>query len=64
MEEKKRSMGSRLKSFFLQNKRVLKITRKPSKEEFKVIVKVTGIGILVIGLIGFLIQIVGVLITS
>jgi protein transport protein SEC61 subunit gamma and related proteins len=36
--------------------RVFRITKKPSNEEFKTIVKVSGIGILVIGLIGFLIH--------
>jgi len=35
--------------------RVLKLTRKPSREEFTVIAKVSGAGILLIGLIGFVI---------
>ena len=35
--------------------RVLKLTRKPSREEFTVIAKVAGAGILLIGFIGFLI---------
>jgi protein transport protein SEC61 subunit gamma-like protein len=35
--------------------RVLKLTRKPTREEFKVIAKVAGAGILLIGLIGFII---------
>ncbi len=35
--------------------RVLKLTRKPSREEFSVIAKVAGAGILLIGLIGFII---------
>ena len=63
MEEiqEKQSLGSKLKSFFLQNKRVLKITKKPAKEEFKTILKVTGIGTLLIGLVGFIIHIIGVL---
>jgi len=39
---------------FLKNCwRVLKITRKPSKEEFLLAVKITGVGIVAIGLIGF-----------
>ncbi|HLC49923.1 MAG: protein translocase SEC61 complex subunit gamma [Nanoarchaeota archaeon] len=41
--------------------RVLKITKKPNAYEFKTIVKVSGLGILVIGLIGFLIQMVKLL---
>lgn len=35
--------------------RVLKLTRKPTKEEFSVIAKVAGAGILLVGLIGFII---------
>jgi protein transport protein SEC61 subunit gamma-like protein len=35
--------------------RVLKLTRKPSRDEFKVIAKVAGAGILLIGFIGFII---------
>ncbi|CAG1002701.1 hypothetical protein METP3_03459 [Methanosarcinales archaeon] len=37
--------------------RVLKLTRKPSKEEFSVIAKVAGAGILLVGFIGFIIYI-------
>ncbi len=35
--------------------RVLKLTRKPTREEFTVIAKVAGAGILLIGFIGFII---------
>ena len=35
--------------------RVMRITKKPSKDEFLNLMKVTGIGIAVIGLIGFII---------
>jgi protein transport protein SEC61 subunit gamma and related proteins len=40
----------------LEGRRVLAVTRKPTREELSTIVKVTGIGILFIGLIGFLLQ--------
>ena len=46
----------RLKSFFLQSRRVWLVTKKPTKMEFKAVVKVSGLGILLIGLIGFLIS--------
>lgn len=39
-----------------QYKRVLKKAKKPSKEEFIDIVKITGLGIVLIGVIGYLIQ--------
>lgn len=37
--------------------RVLKLTKKPSREEFLIIAKVAGIGILAIGAIGFIIYV-------
>ncbi|TGC06757.1 protein translocase SEC61 complex subunit gamma [Methanolobus halotolerans] len=46
-----RNMGQTLKTYF----RVLKLTKKPSREEFQMIAKVAGIGILAIGFVGFLI---------
>lgn len=33
--------------------RVLKMARKPDKEEFTKVVQITGIGIILIGLLGF-----------
>lgn len=54
-EIQKQSLTSKFRSFVFKCRRVFKITKKPSKEEFRVIVKVSGIGILVIGAIGFLI---------
>jgi len=39
-------------------KRVLQITKKPNKEEFKTIIKVTSLGMVLIGVIGFIISIV------
>ena len=49
----------KLKDFIIQSKRVFLITKKPSKPELIAIVKVSGIGILIIGLLGFIITIMG-----
>jgi len=57
-QEYQQTLFSRLKSFFFESKRVFRITKKPSKEEFKAIVKISSIGIAVIGIIGFIIQII------
>ena len=64
MEEiqEKQTLFTRIKSFIKECKRVFMITKKPSMKEFKAIVKVTGIGILIIGILGFLIQILWILI--
>jgi protein transport protein SEC61 subunit gamma and related proteins len=45
----------RLKNFWHECVRVLKVTKKPTNIEFKAIVKVSALGIAVIGLIGFLV---------
>ena len=52
----------KLKNFINESIRVIKITKKPSSEEFKTTVKVTGIGLLIIGFIGFIIHIISQLI--
>ena len=36
--------------------RVLRVTKKPNAFEFKTIVKVSGLGMMIIGSVGFLIQ--------
>ena len=46
----------KLKNFYRECVRVLQVTKKPDKEEFKTIVKASGLGMAIIGLIGFLIQ--------
>jgi protein transport protein SEC61 subunit gamma and related proteins len=45
-----------LRTFLAECKRVLLITRKPSKQEYKDLVKITGLGLLIIGFVGFLVQ--------
>ncbi|MAG45245.1 MAG: protein translocase SEC61 complex subunit gamma [Nanoarchaeota archaeon] len=51
------TLYSRFKSFILESKRVFRVTKKPTMEEYKAIVKVSAIGIAIIGILGFLIQI-------
>ena len=46
----------KLKTFFLECKRVLRVTRKPDSFEFKTIVKISALGMAAIGLIGFVIS--------
>ncbi|MBI2147705.1 protein translocase SEC61 complex subunit gamma [Candidatus Woesearchaeota archaeon] len=47
---------ARLKEYLTECARVLKVTKKPGAEEYKTIVKVSGLGIAIIGLIGFILQ--------
>lgn len=46
---------SRIKNKISQYKRVVNVSRKPEKEEFISSVKITGTGIILIGVIGFII---------
>jgi len=45
----------RFRGFINESIRVLKVTRKPSKLEFQTIVKASGLGMVIIGLMGFII---------
>ncbi len=45
----------KLKRFIKETIRVLRITKKPSKEEYKSIIKVTSLGAAIIGALGFVI---------
>jgi protein transport protein SEC61 subunit gamma-like protein len=56
-----RSIKIKFKGFINECIRVLRVTKKPDKTEFLTIVKASGLGILIIGLLGFLIQMVKVL---
>jgi len=54
----------KLKDFWIQCRRVLRVTKKPDKKEFITIVKVSGLGILIIGLIGFILHFINQIITG
>ena len=54
--EDQTSWQYKVKSFIGECLRVLKVTKKPDAIEFKTVVKVSGLGILIIGLIGFVVQ--------
>ena len=68
LERTFKKIGKQLKSFkpnrvkdFVngwvnQFKRVMRRSKKPGKEEYLEVVKITGIGLLIIGFIGFIIQ--------
>ncbi len=60
--EEPRTLRAKFRSFTIQCIRVLKITKKPDREEYKMLVKVSGLGIAVIGMIGFLLHVIKVLI--
>lgn len=49
---------AKIKSKFAEYGRVLRVTKKPSRQEFMSIMKVSGLGILAIGLLGFILQMI------
>ena len=49
-------MLGKIKSFIVQSKRVWLILKKPSGYEFKTIAKISAIGILAIGAVGFIVS--------
>jgi len=49
---------AKLRSFVSECRRVLTVTKKPTRQELMAIVKVAGIGIILIGLVGFLLQMI------
>lgn len=53
MEFKPREWKNTIKKKLNEYKRVLQISSKPDREEFEMAAKVTGAGMLIIGIIGF-----------
>jgi protein transport protein SEC61 subunit gamma and related proteins len=57
-EEQQKGSMIKLKDFVKECVRVIKVTKKPTGEEFKTVVKVSGLGILLLGFIGFTITMI------
>jgi protein transport protein SEC61 subunit gamma and related proteins len=53
-----RTLSGKLRNFVAESIRVLKITKKPTKEEYQTILKASALGMAIIGILGFLIQII------
>ncbi len=50
------NLGEKLRTFFSSSRRVLIISKKPTWAEFKTMAKVTGIGIVIIALLGYIVS--------
>ncbi len=46
------------RSFFIRSKRVLRHAKKPSRRELSITAKITSLGIIVIGLIGWILHLI------
>jgi len=51
-----KELPTQLKSFIIKCKRVWQVLRKPSKKEFTMVAKISAIGIILLGLSGFIIS--------
>jgi len=47
-----------IKGFIEDAKRIFTISKKPTKEEFLAMLKVVGLGIIIIGIIGYFISLI------
>ena len=54
----------KVKDFITNTKRVVRVARRPTAKEVNLIARVSGIGILIVGGISFLIQILGNLVNQ
>ena len=61
-EGKKLSIYERIGVFFQNTKRIIKIANKPDRSEYLLIFKICGIGILVLGVLSYVIQLIWTLI--
>ena len=48
----------KIKNFYDSSRRILSISQKPNKKEFWMMSKIIGLGIIVIGIIGFVIKLI------
>ncbi|WP_405307853.1 protein translocase SEC61 complex subunit gamma [Methanobrevibacter sp.] len=56
------NVQERFDKFVKDSKRVLKVSRKPDAQEYKELAKVSAIGVVIIGVMGFVIVLLGSLI--
>jgi len=57
-QEQKPTWAGKAKKFYGECVRVLTVTKKPDKTEYTTVVKVSGLGIAIIGAIGFIITMI------
>ena len=56
------NVQERIDKFVKDSKRVLKVSRKPDAQEYRELAKVSAIGVVIIGVLGFVIVLLGSLI--
>ena len=64
MAEANLKKKERTRSWISEYTRVLKLAKKPGRKEYSLTSKVTGIGIIIIGIVGYIIKYTSVLIQN
>ena len=59
---KKLSLYERLGVFFQNTKRIIKIANKPNRKDYLLVFKICAIGILILGVISYVIQLIWTLV--
>jgi len=57
-QKKKESIYQRLMYFLKNSKRILKIANKPDRKEYWLVFKICGIGLVVLGVLSYVIQLI------
>lgn len=63
-KSKKLSIYERIGVFFQNTKRILKIANKPDRKDYLLIFKICSIGLLILGALSFVIQLIWTVINS
>ena len=50
--------NEKIHNFFSSSVRIFNVSRKPDKQEYSTMTKITGLGILIIGFIGFMVKLI------
>ena len=61
---KKLSLYERLGVFFQNTKRIIKIANKPSRKDYLLVFKICAIGILILGVLSYVIQLIWTVLNS
>ena len=51
-------LENRIKTFWANSKRAMKMARKPTLKEMRLILRITGLGVVVIGAVGFVVKLI------
>ena len=57
-QKKKPSIYDKLSDFYRNSKRILKIANKPNRKEYFLVFKICGIGLIVLGVLSYVIQLI------